>query len=214
MKYWFKASSWALMFLLSLMIGAYALSFFFIDAINQDLKIRFSSTPLSAWGHIIGGGLCLSIGALQFQSGIRKKYPQFHRLMGKIYLVCVLIGGIAGLLLAFSANGGPVAKLGFGMLAVLWLYSAAMAYVSIKKGAVEQHQEWMIRNFSLTFGAVMLRIHLPLLQAGFGLSFEEAYPVVAWLAWVPNLIVVEWLLIIPARNRLDQTQFGNTEIGQ
>ncbi len=196
-----KTTAWTVMLISSLMIGLYALSFFLIDAINPDFKVKFAGSPFSAWGHIIGGGLCLSIGALQFHQGLRQKFPAFHRLIGKVYLICVLVGGIAGFLMAFGANGGPVAKFGFGMLAIVWLYSGAMAYASIRRRDIKQHQEWMIRNFSLTFGAVMLRIHLPLLQGGLGLSFEEAYPVVAWLAWVPNLIFAEWLLIIPAKNK-------------
>ena len=53
----------------------------------------------------------------------------------------------------------------------------------------------MIRNFALTFAAVTLRAYLGLSQAVFGLSFEAFYPVVAWLCWVPNLIVAEWLVI-------------------
>lgn len=43
------------------------------------------------------------------------------------------------------------------------------------------------------FAAVMLRIYLPVSMAG-GVPFESAYPVIAWLCWVPNLVVVEsWL---------------------
>ena len=41
------------------------------------------------------------------------------------------------------------------------------------------------------FAAVTLRLYLPL---GFlsGLRFENFYPAVAWLCWVPNLVVAEW----------------------
>ena len=50
----------------------------------------------------------------------------------------------------------------------------------------------MIRNYSLTFGAVTLRIWLPLFIVLFGIErFELSYAIIAWLAWVPNLIVAE-----------------------
>ena len=50
----------------------------------------------------------------------------------------------------------------------------------------------MVRNFALTFAAVTLRLYLPASMVA-GLAFERAYPVIAWLCWVPNLIVAELL---------------------
>jgi hypothetical protein len=52
----------------------------------------------------------------------------------------------------------------------------------------------MIRNFSLTFAAVTLRIYVPL-SIALGIPFEQAYPAIAWLCWVPNLAVAEWALV-------------------
>ena len=60
---------------------------------------------------------------------------------------------------------------------------------------VASHRRWMMRNYALTFGAVTLRIQLGLLTGPLGFAFAQAYPLVAWLAWVPNLIVVEWWLL-------------------
>jgi len=51
----------------------------------------------------------------------------------------------------------------------------------------------MVRSYALIFAAVTLRIELPLLTAAFH-DFTPAYLVVAWLSWVPNLLVVEWYL--------------------
>jgi hypothetical protein len=51
----------------------------------------------------------------------------------------------------------------------------------------------MVRNFALTFAAVTLRLWLPASVAS-GMPFEVAYPVVAWLCWVPNLLAAELFL--------------------
>ena len=48
----------------------------------------------------------------------------------------------------------------------------------------------MTRSYALTFAAVTLRLWLPELAAIF--PFEAAYQTVSWLAWVPNLLIVEW----------------------
>jgi hypothetical protein len=50
----------------------------------------------------------------------------------------------------------------------------------------------MVRNFALTFAAVTLRLYLPASMAA-GVAFELAYPVIAWLCWLPNVIVAEVL---------------------
>ena len=49
----------------------------------------------------------------------------------------------------------------------------------------------MIRNFALSLAAVTLRLYLPA-SAVAGVPFEDFYPAVAWLCWVPNLILAEW----------------------
>ena len=43
-------------------------------------------------------------------------------------------------------------------------------------------------------GGICLRGLDPLFQIA-GLSFEEAYPAIAWLCWVPNLLIAEWWLV-------------------
>jgi hypothetical protein len=52
---------------------------------------------------------------------------------------------------------------------------------------------WMVRNFALTFAAVTLRLWLPGSVVS-GVPFGIAYPIVAWLCWVPNLVFAESLL--------------------
>jgi hypothetical protein len=68
-----------------------------------------------------------------------------------------------------------------------------MAYLRIRRGNVQVHREWMIRNYALTFAAVMLRIWLPLFSA-LGYGFPKAYIAVAWVSWVPNLLVAEMMI--------------------
>ena len=41
--------------------------------------------------------------------------------------------------------------------------------------------------------AVALRLYLPSAMAA-RIPFELAYPAIAWLCWIPNLLAAEWLL--------------------
>ena len=100
---------------------------------------------------------------------------------------------MAGLLLAFRSQGGVPAHLGFGSLAVLWIVTGALAWSRIVARDVASHRDWMVRNFPLTLAALTLRVYLPLSLLA-GVPFPYAYPAIAWLCWVPNLLVAEWLV--------------------
>jgi hypothetical protein len=103
-----------------------------------------------------------------------------------------LFGGLAGLYMSLHAFGGIGSRLGFGCLAVAWLFTGLRAFLAIRHGDVTSHRRWMVRNFALTFAAVTLRVYLPSSMA-MGIAFEVAYPVIAWLCWLPNLLVAEVL---------------------
>lgn len=142
--------------------------------------------------HIGLGGVALLTGWSQFSPKLRKKRLTLHRNLGKIYVISVLLSGIAGLYIAFYATGGIISILGFASLAILWLFTTFNAYTSIQKKQIILHQQWMIRSYALTFAAVTLRLWIPLFIGGFGLSFINTYLIVAWLSWIPNLLFAEW----------------------
>ena len=50
--------------------------------------------------HIAGGIVALLTGLFQFLTTLRTERPRIHRLLGKIYVASILIGGIAGLRLS------------------------------------------------------------------------------------------------------------------
>ena len=107
----------------------------------------------------------------------------------------VLLSGIAGLGIAFFATGGIIPALGFGGLAILWLYTTSNAYTSIKKIDIDAHQRWMIRSYALCFAAVTLRLYLPLFTGLMHMDFIPAYKIIAWLCWVPNILIAEIFIV-------------------
>jgi len=115
-----------------------------------------------------------------------------HRWLGRVYLLGVLAGGVTGLALSTSAYTGSIAGTAFAILALLWLATGVMAFVRIREGNVQAHRRWMMRNFALTFAGVMLRLEGLPLALVFG--EEVGYMIVAWLCWVPNLLLVEWMI--------------------
>lgn len=144
--------------------------------------------------HIAGGIVALSTGAFQFLPKFRKKRAKLHRKLGKAYVLGILLGGSAGFIIAWFAQEGWVARIGFVGLAISWLFTTYRAYQHIRKREIVEHQKWMHRSYAITFAAVTLRLYLPLFLAAFGYSFSFAYPIIAWLCWVPNILVMEWVI--------------------
>ncbi len=162
--------------------------------VHPEMRAVFQANPLGIYAHIFGSIFALALGPFQFLERMRNNRPELHRLLGRLYLVIgVLIGGGAGLYMAFFAFGGPIAQFGFGGLAVAWLYTGWQAYSAVRQQEFEEHRRWMIRNFALTLAAVTLRIYLPVSMIN-GADFTMAYTAIAWLCWVPNIIIAEaWL---------------------
>jgi hypothetical protein len=74
----------------------------------------------------------------------------------------------------------------------------------IVAGRYGEHRRWTIRSFSLIMAGVMLRVWSPLYYAAAGVgivdfSFEAAYAGIAWLCWVPNLLLAIWFTRRPAK---------------
>jgi len=203
---------------LAILISSYSIvQYFFMDAHQAGfvkLKLMLNSTLSSLWylmlyTHIICGVLALIIGPFTLFSKFREKNIKLHRTMGRIYMIGILFGGISGLYLAFHATGGVLSQLGFGLLSIFWLITASQALANIKQKKIDTHEKWMIRNYSLTFAAVTLRIWLALFTGLFGFHhFEISYAIIAWLCWVPNLIVAEWLIKRKHKKRESKLLFG------
>jgi len=75
------------------------------------------------------------------------------------------------------------------------LYTTSNAYTSIKKIEIDAHQRWMIRSYALCFAAVTLRLYLPLFLGVFNMEFIPAYKIIAWLCWVPNILIAEIFIV-------------------
>jgi uncharacterized membrane protein len=189
-----KVSLW----LLALGVAGYSIVVYSLlpmgALVEPGMRVSFESHRSLVYTHIFAASVAMATGPLQFWSRFRRRRPLVHRWVGRIYLaVGVAVGGVAGFFMALHAYGGLASRLGFVGLSIAWLYTGLRAYLAIRAGDTATHRAWMIRNFALTFAAVMLRLYVPGAIAS-GIAFETAYPVIAWLCWVPNLLAAQWIL--------------------
>lgn len=146
--------------------------------------------------HALFASIALVTGLPQMNRKFRERFPKTNIFLRRIYFVSVVIGAITGFLLAFHAKGGLVNTFGFGMLAVIWLFSCYKAFMSVKIDDFPNFRIWIVRNYTLTFAAVTLRIYLGIFFGTLGyLQFDSFYPTLGFLSWVPNLLITEWFIL-------------------
>ncbi len=199
-----KKIGWTIMILLALLMFLLASRYLIFNSKEvyfEQQKVIYSAHMMAILTHIVGSMMATILGPFQFLPKIiTNRYLNLHRWLGRTYLMGVLVGGFGGLYMAFLAYGGLVARLGFGILAIVWLLTGLMAYQKIRRKEIQIHRQWMVRNYALTFAAVTLRLWLILFQV-VGVEFIDAYITVAWLSWVPNLIIAEFII-----NRISPNQ--------
>ncbi len=194
-----RSISWLVMTLLALGVAGYAVvSLLNPGARSGFVENLFANTPIAIGLHLGGGAIAIVLGALQFSTKLRNRYLSVHRRLGQVYILSVVVGGCAGFLLAVDSTGGLVSHFGFGAMAIIWVSTALVAWQKALDRDIDAHRAWMLRSYAVTLAAVMLRIYLPLSQMA-GIPFEEAYPAISWICWVPNLIFVEWFMIEKTR---------------
>lgn len=185
--------------ILATIVGLYVFLYAF-----ENLKPPFPSTKppelltgkawtIGFYTHIFSGGIALLVGWLQFHTKLRVKKPVVHRNIGKIYLFTALFSALSGIYIGFFANGGVIPAVGFICLGIAWFTSTIVGYQKIRAFDIERHQIWMTYSYAACFAAVTLRIWLPLLMIIFQ-DFLIAYSIVAWLCWVPNLLVARLIV--------------------
>jgi uncharacterized membrane protein len=186
----------ALGVLLSLGVALYAAQQLVGDtqAKLEFLSFHLRDRPWALYAHIAASALALGVLPIQFSATLRRRWRVLHRLSGRAYGVAVLIGGLSALQLALGTESSGLTAAGFATLAVLWLITTARGIWLARAGRISEHRAWMIRSASLTFAAVTLRIWLPLSMVA-GVEMEIAYAAIAWLCWMPNLLIAEALLL-------------------
>ena len=121
----------------------------------------------------------------------RLRHRSWHRYLGRFQVLSVLLLiAPTGLLMAFHAASGPIAGLGFAILAVLTGICTAVGWRLAVMRQFAAHRRWMSRSFLLLCSAVVLR-----LAGGLGtvLGMQSAAfdPIAAWVCWAAPLATFE-----------------------
>jgi len=196
-----KKTLWGLMTLSAILVALYALAILFAPSIRPTfVQNLFAHFPKVTAIHFFGGAVAIVTGAIQFNASLRRKHLPLHKILGRFYVVSILCAGIASFILAVNSVGGIYVQSGFGLMAICWLATTINAYCLIRRSDVSGHERWMTRSYAVTLAGVTLRLYLGL-SVVLEIKFIDAYPVLAWICWIPNLIIAELVIRFKANKR-------------
>jgi uncharacterized membrane protein len=147
------------------------------------------------YAHVIAGIVALLLGPVQFWLGLNRRTTIVHRTMGALYVLAVGVGATTAFYLASHNDYGWLFGLGLGSMAGAWIFTTALAVISICLHRVEQHREWMIRSYVVTSGFITFRILYEVFDTlQVGNNMVDRMTAASWLAWAGTLLLAESIL--------------------
>jgi uncharacterized membrane protein len=157
---------------------------------------RITASPLPVIVHIVCAVLYSVLGAFQFSNGLRRRWPNWHRVAGRVVVGLGLAVAVSALwMTAFYPNipGGMLAHVfrlafGAGMAA-----SIILGFNAIRRRDVVHHRAWMARAYALALGAGTQVLTLGIGKAAFGTG-DLTTALMLGAGWAINLAVVEYII--------------------
>jgi uncharacterized membrane protein len=173
---------------------------------------RFAAHPVATLLHIVPGAIFLVLAPLQFLARVRDRHIRFHRWSGRLIVLAAWVSGVAGLYFGlFMPFGGRGEAIAIALFGGLLLTSVSIGLVSIRRGQVARHREWMIRAFAVAIAISTVRVvaailDLALTPAGFGP--QSVFVLSIWTGWAITVGAAE-LWIVRTRPRAQSAAVGD-----
>jgi len=183
---------------LPLAAGAFRLSQLAGGAEITPANARFFASPLPVVVHIVGAALYAVGGTFQFVSSFRRRRPGWHRVAGRLLVICGLLVALSGLWMTLfypkPAGDGALLyglRLLFGSAMVV---SIVLGFAAIRRGDVMKHRAWMLRGYAIGLGAATQMLTLMAGELIAGPPTELSRALLMGAGWLINLAVAEWAI--------------------
>ena len=144
--------------------------------------------------HITFGTIALFSGPVQLWLGLADRKMTLHRTLGIVYMIGVAGSAAAAYVIALQPSAGWIFGTGLMGLATAWLITTTLAFLAIRRQLIDQHKEWMIRSYVVTFAFVFFRIGAVSLKAMDPQSELQQVQALALAAWALPLFLTEAIL--------------------
>ena len=164
--------------------------------IEETDSPHYHLTPFPIVLHILAGILFNLLAPFQFAPAVLKKWPRYHRWMGRLLALSALGVAISGMWMNenFPVFGGFLKYSGVHLSAIGLILSLALAIRFIMRKNVRQHRIWMMRAIALGLGPATQRLIIMPVFFAYGLPSELTIGLLVWGGYLINLAFVEWIL--------------------
>lgn len=217
---WGKIALW-------MAIGAATLSvtlYSEVPLLRQAKERAYLSTiPLLIVPHIAAGIIALLSGPLQFSSRLRRRHMRFHRVLGRVYVVSVLVAALLAIALAHHRHDPREIHFVIATYcqAGTWLIATAAAFLTARNRHIQQHREWMVRSYALTLTFVGTRVlqPIPAFNRHSEATFAIQIIIITFLAILIPDIAFHWRQLTtscfhsaPDRSRRNEVPSGEEDV--
>ena len=171
----------------------------FLDA-HSPVWQHFAKVTWWLLPHGLGGALALLLAPLQFSTRLRQRHLRVHRILGRLYVACVIIAAPFAIPIALI-QGPPTLVMAAITQASGWLLTTAVALYCVRKGNIKQHREWMIRSypFAMVFVFTRCLFAVPAIQRMGEVGIVSVvWSVIAAACFIPSL-VINWRAVFPRK---------------
>jgi len=198
-----RSAAWIIVALLllsaiPLVAGALRLVELINGAEITPANARFFASPLPVVLHIVSASVYAVLGAFQFAPGFRRRWPGWHRVVGRLLVLCGLFVGLSALWMTLfypsPAGDGAllfILRLLFGTAMVV---AMILGFTTIRRRDVSGHRAWMMRAYAIGLGAGTQAFTLAVGEMLAGPPNEHSRALLMGAAWVINLAVAEWVI--------------------
>ena len=111
--------------------------------------------------HAIAGVLATALGPFLFSTRFRAANLKRHRIMGRVYVICIVFASLVALYLGLRGFP-PAMKFANSVMSVVWLFCTVAAFLTAKNRQLVAHRQWMIRSYTFTANFIIARVANPI----------------------------------------------------
>ncbi len=156
------------------MFAIYIASVYALPTLVGSSELTLSISPATAtkkatgvdvgifFAHIVPAALMAMSGLLQLFPSIRKRFPKFHRVNGRLFFILGLSGAITGLYLSWvvGLRFSNIGALGITLNGLLIPVAIYFAWRSAINKQFSLHQRFAVHSFLLVNGVWTFRLYL------------------------------------------------------
>jgi len=148
--------------------------------------------------HIVGTSVAMIAAFVQVWPMVRRRYPVVHRWVGRVYVVAVVAGSVAAVILMKIRNdrdlGIQVGSFGLYITAILWLVFTLAGYRMGRQRRWAEHRRWMIYSFALSMTNIYSRPIFIFLSGLDGVNLNAYFELIGWLPFIVHVTIAQWWL--------------------